>query len=162
MGALSRAHELTLPHTTANGNTETKATTLEVLLHTIVAPYADLRQDPAKRVVVRGPEVVVGASSVTNLALLFHEIATNAAKYGALSSPSGRVFVEWQIAEEELRLSWREEGGPPILGIPESIGFGSTLADATVIGQFGGKISREWLKEGLQVRVTLLLDRLAK
>ena len=162
LGALSRAHELTLPRVTADGDTASQPTTLDALLRTIVTPYVDSGQDVTQRIVVDGPEVVVGGSAVTSFALLLHEIATNAAKYGALSSPSGRVVAKWRIEGEELDLTWREEGGPPVAGEPERTGFGSTLAEATVLGQFGGKISREWRSEGLIVHLTILLDRLEK
>jgi len=162
MNALSRAHELTLPRVTADGATSSQPTTLDALLHTIAAPYVEPGQEVAERIVVDGPEVVVGGSAVTSFALLLHEIATNAAKYGALSTSSGRVTAEWRIEGEELSLTWREEGGPPVEGEPEATGFGTTLAEATVVGQFGGKILREWRPEGLTVQLRLLLERLEK
>jgi PAS domain S-box-containing protein len=160
MAALSRAHELTLPRLAPDGDTAIQPTTLAALLRTIVSPYAD--GGKAERVIFDGPEVVVGGSAVTSLALLLHEIAANATKYGSLSSPFGRVHVEWQIVADELRLTWREEGGPSITGEPESTGFGSSLVEATVTGQFGGHISRIWRAQGLIVELRILLDRLNK
>jgi len=79
-----------------------------------------------------------------SIALLLHEIATNAAKYGALSSPNGRVDVHWSVEKDELLLAWRERGGPPLGGLPDTEGFGSLLARLTVTGQLAGKISRDW------------------
>lgn len=160
MAALSRAHELTLPKLAPYGDTVIQPTTLAALLRTIVSPY--INGGKAERVIFEGPEVVVGGSAVTSLALLLHEIATNAAKYGSLSSPFGRVHVEWRTVGEELKLTWREEGGPAITGEPESAGFGSSLVAATVAGQFGGQISRIWRAEGLIVDLRILLDRLTK
>lgn len=162
MGALSRAHELTLPRVTADGATEGQPTTLDALLRTIVTPYVDADQNVTERIVIEGPEVVVGGSAVTSFALLLHEIATNAAKYGALSTPSGRVAANWRIEGEELHLTWREASGPAVAGEPEGTGFGSTLAEAIVRGQFGGSISREWRPEGLTVQLRILLERLEK
>jgi PAS domain S-box-containing protein len=160
MAALSRAHELTLPRLTPDGDTIVQPTSLAALLRTIVLPY--LNGGIAERVVLDGPEVEVGGSAVTSVALLLHEIATNAAKYGSLSSPFGRVNVEWQTVGDELRLTWREEGGPAITGEPESTGFGSSLVEATVTGQFGGHISRIWRAQGLIVELRILLNRLNK
>ena len=97
---------------------------------------------------------------MTGLALLLHEFATNAAKYGALASTEGRLSVDWTVVDGELRLTWREAGGPPLDGEPESKGFGSVLTDATV-AQFGGRLSREWRPEGLVIELSIPLERLS-
>jgi two-component system, chemotaxis family, CheB/CheR fusion protein len=97
-----------------------------------------------------------------SMALLLHEIATNAAKYGALSSPSGHVHVTWSVQQEELFLAWRERGGPPVNGQPKHEGFGSFLARLTATGQLGGKISYDWTQEGLTLNLSTPLDRLSK
>ena len=95
-----------------------------------------------------------------SIALLLHEIATNAAKYGALSSQSGHVDVSWLVWNDELLLAWREHGGPALNGQPEHEGFGSLLARLTVTGQLAGKISRDWNREGLTVNLSVPLERL--
>ena len=95
------------------------------------------------------------------LALLLHEMATNAAKYGALTWETGQVEVSWRVAEDELLLTWREHGGPPVNGQPEHEGFGSVLSRLTVTGQLGGKISRDWNHEGLIINLSAPLARLA-
>src|SRR3546814_5864655 len=76
-----------------------------------------------------------------------HEFATNAAKYGALSTPGGRVAINWSIAGEKLLLVWCEQGGPPCAGAPGDSGFGTHLAGAIVSSQLAGEISRERSEE---------------
>lgn len=159
IGALARAHQLTLP-TAATQDSASQPTTLDALLRTIVSPYADV-EDGDDRVILKGPEVAIGANAVTSFALLLHEVTTNAAKYGALSLPTGHVDVDWQIDGGELRLTWRERGGPAVPKEPGSVGFGTMLADATVGRQFGGKLARDWKGEGLVVRLSVPLERLA-
>jgi two-component sensor histidine kinase len=107
--------------------------------------------------------VPISGNAVTSLALLLQEFATNAAKYGALASETGRIEISWCEWKGEVLLVWREQGGPQIGGPPESEheGFGSTLARLAVTGQLGGKISRDWDKEGLTIKLSVPLDRLA-
>jgi two-component system CheB/CheR fusion protein len=102
----------------------------------------------------------VSGSAVMSIALLLHEIATNAAKYGALSSQNGRVDVRWSVDKDELVLAWRERGGPPLSGQPDTEGFGSLLARLTVTGQLAGNISRDWNPEGLTVNLSVPLANL--
>ena len=111
------------------------------------------------RIVSTGPDVAISGHAATTVALLLHELATNAAKHGALSAAAGRVQVEWTVAADELVLTWSEKGGPTIDGEPESEGFGSLLARGAT-SQLGGQISREWLPEGLIIRLSVPLERL--
>jgi len=101
-------------------------------------------------------------SAVTSFALLLHEFATNAAKYGALASPSGCVRVDWSAEQDELALTWQEHGGPPIVGQPECNGFGSMLANRIVNSQFGGRLSHDWKPEGLTIHLSVPIQQLAK
>jgi two-component sensor histidine kinase len=94
------------------------------------------------------------------LALILHEFTTNAAKYGALSSPSGCIRLAWNQEDGNLLLTWTEMGGPRIENPPKKEGFGSVLARRTVGGQFGGELRYDWLAEGLVIRVCLPLTRL--
>jgi PAS domain S-box-containing protein len=162
LSALSRAHELTLPDLTNGNGGSSQATTLHALLRTIVAPFVDPERDHDGRFVISGAEVPIGGSAVTSLALLLHEMAINAVKYGALSSANGRVTVDFAPAGSELVVTWREQGGPPVDGPPASEGFGSFLARATVETQFDGRISRDWRPDGLTVRLFLSLERLTQ
>jgi PAS domain S-box-containing protein len=158
--ALARAHALTLPDLTPDGTATDRATALPELVRTIILPY--LNRDPAaaERIVIAGPDVMVGRTAATNLALLIHEFATNAAKYGALSTSGGRVDVTWRIEDGRVALTWREHGGPPVPGEPATEGFGSLLARTAVTSGLGGQVTREWRAEGLAVQLSAPLDRL--
>jgi PAS domain S-box-containing protein len=85
----------------------------------------------------RGPDVAVKSNLAVPLALMLHELGTNAAKYGALSGPEGRVDVDWEAEAGQVRLRWRERDGPPVLP-PQSKGFGSRLI-GTALGGHGGR-----------------------
>lgn len=160
LGALARAHQLTLPDLTNGDAGADAATTLGALLQAILSPFVDGDDDDDLRIVITGPDIPIGGHAVTSVALLLHEFATNAAKYGALSSPTGRVHVEWASAADELALTWNEKGGPAINGEPESEGFGTLFARGAT-SQLDARISREWLPEGLIIRLTTPLERLA-
>ena len=110
---------------------------------------------------IRGPDVPVSPGAVTSLALLLHEFATNAAKYGALLSPAGHVDVTCEIAGDELRVAWQERGGPTLAGPALREGFGTLLGHATVRRQLGGSIARDWNPAGLTIRLVVPLARLA-
>jgi PAS domain S-box-containing protein len=162
LAALARAHELTLPDLAEGAGRSDRATTLHALVRAIVSPYVDPERERDDRVVVEGPDVPIGAGAVTSMALLLHELATNAVKHGALSSPAGRVDLCCSVEQDELRLRWQERGGPPVDGPATSEGFGSVLAHRTVTGQFGGRIDRDWRPEGLIVHLSLPLERVAE
>jgi two-component sensor histidine kinase len=99
--------------------------------------------------------------AVTSLALALHETTTNAAKYGALSEPTGSISVTWATEGENLQLDWKEAGGPVIVGPPSAKGFGSVLAERSISDQLGGRVEHSWLPSGLTLRVSVPLDRLA-
>jgi PAS domain S-box-containing protein len=159
LGALARAHALTLPKVGAAGE---YSTTLHALIATIVSPYDDRAASASRpRVVVSGPDVPIVGGTVTSVALLLHEFATNAAKYGALSTSEGLIDVECSEEGERFVLTWRERNGPRVDQI-QGEGFGTLLGRATVKGQLGGEISREWNPEGLTIRLTAIRERLLK
>lgn len=111
---------------------------------------------------IAGPAVRITAEAAQPLAMLLHELCTNAAKYGALSDPAGWLRVSWSAtAEGGLRLEWQEGGGPEIEGEPEILGFGSRLIDANAAGLPDGEIERFWERGGLRVVVTAGPDALA-
>jgi PAS domain S-box-containing protein len=160
LGALSRAHDLTLPRLARDEETGPRATTLEALIRTIVSPYNLEGELESARVHLIGPDVAISGTAVTSLALLLNEFAANAAKYGAFSLPSGVVTVEWRVEGEQLDLAWVESGGPKVEHASSNEGFGSLLSRATVQGQFGGRIDREWRPEGLAIRLSVPTARL--
>jgi len=161
LAALARAHALTLPVVSGSDRPAESSTTLRALLQAIAAPYEDEQPDGGARFVVTGPDMPVSGRSMAGLALLLHEFATNAAKYGALSTPTGRISVECCDQGETFNLTWTESGGPPIRDQPDREGFGSLLARLTVKGQLGGEFSRDWQPEGLVIRLSVSRDRLA-
>jgi PAS domain S-box-containing protein len=157
LNALARAHELILPDLTNGAARRDTATTFGALVEAILSPFV-VGNDNV-RILSTGPDIPISGHAVTTVALLLHEFATNAAKYGALSSSAGRVEVEWTTAADELVLTWSETGGPTIDREPESEGFGSLLARGAS-SQLGGRISRTWRPEGLIIRLTTPLERL--
>jgi two-component system CheB/CheR fusion protein len=161
LGALASAHLLIRAE--SPGDTSKRHSTLDQLVQTILAPHVALGGGAdADRIEIDGPEVAIGGESVTSLALLLHELATNAAKYGALSVPDGRVCVSWTLDNRELHLTWTERGGPPIGGAPPREGFGSMLARRSVAGQLGGQLSFDWNRGGVVVHLTVPEERLVR
>lgn len=161
LGALSTAHLLI--RASAPETTDMQASTLGALVEAIVAPYRcpnDTGEDTCTS--VEGPDLAIGGDAATSFALVLHELATNAAKYGALSDPGGRVRVAWVVDGADLRLAWEESGGPVIAGPPAREGFGSLLARRSVTGQLRGRLDYDWNAEGLIVGVTVPLERLIK
>lgn len=153
LSALARAHALTMPKDSAAGSND--SVRLHVLLRTILAPYESGGDD---RLRIIGDDLILPGAAMTTIALILHELATNAAKYGALSSPSGTVTVECVARKDRLTLTWQEGGGPRS-DEPGEDGFGSLLG-RLASGQLGGSIEREWRPEGLRVTLTVLRDRL--
>ena len=117
-------------------------------------------------VTLDGPPVPLAPAAVQPLAMVLHELATNAAKHGALSVPSGSVEVRWWVGRRtgedgSLRLRWTEAGGPPVAGAPSRRGFGTRVIDATIRGQLGGTVERRWVQAGLTVEIAVPLARAA-
>jgi PAS domain S-box-containing protein len=100
------------------------------------------------RLTVRGPLVRLEPKTAVALALAAHELATNAVKYGALSTPNGRVEVGWTVEDGFLRLTWREIGGPPVRG-PIRRGFGARLLEQGLAEELDGCVRMDFLPEGL-------------
>jgi two-component sensor histidine kinase len=95
------------------------------------------------------------------LSMILHEIATNAAKYGALSNDSGTVSLDWEILEDDagpkLRLIWTEAGGPPV-SAPVQRGFGSRLIERSARDQLGGEATVDFLPRGVVYTLTVALQ----
>jgi two-component sensor histidine kinase len=122
------------------------------LIHRVLRPH-----DHA-HVTLDGPPVPLGEQSINNLALVFHELATNGAKYGALSAENGSVYVHWESVDQTFKLTWTESGGPKAVE-PSAQGFGSGLVSRT-IKQIGGEIQYDWRSEGLHVEINVPLSSL--
>ncbi|MBO9576159.1 MAG: PAS domain S-box protein [Sphingobium sp.] len=105
----------------------------------------------ARKFSASGPDALLAARSVQPLGMLLHELCSNAMRHGALTEPGGKVAVRWAVEPNgELFLSWREEGGRPIVQ-PNHAGLGLTLIQQIVEGQLGGKRSLDWQSDGLHL-----------
>ena len=111
--------------------------------HRELAPYAT-----ASNMDVDGPDIVLSAEAGQILAMMFHELATNAAKFGAISSKSGRVSVRWNLNESWLSIRWEESGGPPV-ALPIRSGFGTTAVRELVPYELGGTVELAHLPKGI-------------
>lgn len=154
LNALARAHALTLP--AVDSDLPPGAVSLHELIHIILAPYDSV----GDRLFIQGPDIEVTGNAVTSLALILHELATNAAKYGALSTPSGTIEITCSEDQEQFILIWNERGGPPV-DRPEDEGFGSLLGRIAAKGHLAGSIDREWHRDGLTIRLTAARSRLS-
>ena len=114
-----------------------------------LAPY---RTGDANRIVAHGPDLMLQPSAAQTLALALHELATNAAKYGAFSSDKGRLNLTWEVKGEDLLMHWIESGGPTVSS-PTSLGFGSRIISASVERQLDGEVSFDWQPEGLRCKI---------
>ena len=122
---------------------------------------AEFRPHGTERYRLEGPDLGLSPARALALGLLFHELATNAAKYGALSSPEGCVKVTWGLedagGEDRLVITWTEEKGPKV-GPPTRKGFGSRLIERSLKGELGGEATLDYRQDGLHCRVVLPLD----
>jgi PAS domain S-box-containing protein len=158
LGALAKAHALTL--TTPSPDKIEKFTMLHALLSTILSAHDGKTDDGRPRISIEGVDVAISGEAVTNFALLLHEFATNAAKYGALSVPNGHIEIASSETDDKVLLTWHERGGPRIDRPADHEGFGSVLARMTVTGQLGGNIERDWQPDGLCIRLSIDRARL--
>lgn len=125
------------------------------MLRTIVAPH----QLHEERLTITGEDVALSGSALTSIALLLHELTTNAAKYGAFSTAEGRLDVAMRVDGEQFHVDWTERGGPPIKYEPASEGFGSVLEAAALRG-LRGTLSRSWDEAGLRLSFAFPVARL--
>ena len=154
--ALGRAHDLVRPIPGQQG----EAALLGDLFAILLQPY-DEEGAFEGRIRIAVPRVGVGERSATTLALVFHELATNSLKYGALSVDAGSLDLSCDEDGDALTLKWIERGGPAIVAAPNQVGFGSKLVERSVSQQLGGSIQSEWLPEGAIVTLRMSKSRLA-
>ncbi|WP_053078637.1 PAS domain-containing protein [Methylobacterium tarhaniae] len=129
-------------------NASWRSADLRELIERALAPHGEI----GVRILLDGPCLTLKPQVAVALALALHELATNAAKYGALSNDAGRVDVIWQVRgeapEARFRLDWREQGGPPVAE-PTRRGFGSILIERSLRSYFGGTAGIEYRPDGL-------------
>lgn len=153
LGALARVHDL-LSQAAWEG-----ASLADVVQRTL-APHIPA-DDLVERLIVEGPDVRLGPNAAVTLAMAFHELATNAAKYGALSLDTGRVKVRWRVddprAPHLIELFWEESGGPPV-AIPVRRGFGSRFIEKGLAREFDGSVELDFAPEGVCCRMRIPLS----
>jgi PAS domain S-box-containing protein len=149
--ALGKAHDILLAGHLA-GRPEAAS------VAAVVTGSLALHQDGPGRFGFEGPDLLIGPAAALSLALMLHELATNAAKYGALSTQTGRVDVGWDTAPDTagdpvFTLVWRESGGPPVAP-PTRRGFGSRLIERGLAGAVGGRAALDYHRDGLVCTLT--------
>jgi len=154
--ALSRAHDLA--HGWAQRpEARPGAIPLRGLISELLRPYAGHEQP---RVAIEGEDPAIPTALVTPLTLVFHELATNAAKYGALAARDGAIVLDIRTRGEDLEIRWKERMAALPLPRESRGGFGSRLLAKVVEGQLGGRLSRTWESDGMCLILSLPLGRL--
>jgi PAS domain S-box-containing protein len=149
--ALSQTHNL------LNRSCWTGVMLRDILMQEL-APYDSV---DGGRFLLDGDGLKLGPVMAVTLGMAFHELATNAAKYGAFSVPAGRVRVAWRISSPgRLHLEWQEMDGPPVLP-PRRRGFGSCLIEEVLAGDLDGKVRLHFLSEGVRCSMEMPLDRIS-
>jgi two-component sensor histidine kinase len=150
--ALSQAHDqLTRRHW--------RSADLHDIITAVVAPYRARAQDS---IAADGEDVTLSPRAALTLAMALHELTTNAAKYGALSTPAGRIHVGWRVMREPphptmLRLEWREEGGPAVVA-PTRQGFGTRFIEGSVAAELQGTATLAFDPAGLRCIMQIPID----
>ncbi|MGA7387713.1 MAG: response regulator [Pseudolabrys sp.] len=147
IGALSNAHRLL-------AGSRWEGADLNRLVEEEFAPY---RVADNERVSSQGPVVLLPPATAQTIALALHELATNAAKYGALSADTGRVELTWHTEPGKLELVWAESGGPEITS-PNRRGYGSRVIVAGIEHQLGGMVKFDWQPDGLRCSLSVPYD----
>ena len=153
--ALSKAHDqLTVHHW--------ESADLRELLSGSLAPYAGAGTE---RVILRGEDFELRPRAVLTLAMAIHELTTNAAKYGALSVPGGRIEINWQPVHvdkgrPQLRIDWIEQGGP-VVTVPDQRGFGSKLIEGSIAAELGGSAQLTFAPEGVRCEIVIPMQAAA-
>ena len=153
LGALAEAHNLL-------SKEKWLGSEFQDVVSRVLQPY--LLSGP-ERIRMRGPRVPLSPRLAVVLSMIVHEIATNAAKYGALSNESGSVALDWEVIEDDgqhkLRMIWAEAGGPPVTA-PVQRGFGSRLIERSARDQLGGEATVDFLPRGVVYTVLCSLEEL--
>ncbi|WP_299819811.1 sensor histidine kinase [uncultured Jannaschia sp.] len=147
--ALAEAHQMLNGHTAHPG-------TLRSLVENVMAPYRDAE---GSNLVIEGPEFALRPRAGLALAMALHELATNASKYGALSTGTGAVAIRWRLDDDALEFEWTERGGPPVAE-PARTSFGTRLLRSYTSRELGGETELLFRPEGLfwKVRAPVAAD----
>ena len=145
---LGRIHALAGAHSLLSG-----ATWQGAGLRELIRGQLEIGAIGAERFLASGPDLDLAPEPALHLALVLHELVTNACKYGALSEPGGTVRLEWRVRDNLLELDWEERGGPPVAA-PSRTGFGSALIERSLQAD-GGTAVADYRAEGVRWRLTL-------
>ncbi len=160
LSALASAHSLTVAAVGDGSAAREQVASLQALIGKILTPYESAQYGFGGRAKITGDDPAVGGIALTSFAMVLHEFATNAAKYGALSVPDGRLDISCLLTDDRLTLTWTEICGPGVLGEPASESFGTRLVSASIRGYLGGEITRDWRVEGLVIMLSVPRSRL--
>ena len=156
----ARSAVLTRLHALANAHVmliekDWRGADIAEIVRSEMSPYAG-------RVTIEGPNVVLAAKAAQNFALALHELATNAAKYGALSNTTGRVHIRWSFDKPDgaFRFRWQERGGPPVVA-PERKGFGSAVLEQVMAEHFDDPPQIDFASEGICYQLNGSLEDIA-
>jgi len=153
IAALSKAHDFVRPTSGL-----LPAQSLHALLQSLLSPYSVTQ---TSRLSFDGQDIQLGEGAATSFALVFHELATNAAKHGALSVPTGHVRFTTRLEGDRLKATWKETGTPTTDEPPASSGFGSKLLALMVEGQMQGVVDRYWEADGLRIEIDIPVSSIA-
>lgn len=156
--ALGKAHEFVRPHSDDSAPL-IGPSTLHTMLRDLLAAYPALEEGRLRMV---GDDVAIDDRGATPIALVFHELATNAAKYGAMSVAHGTIDIVSRWDGDQLCIDWRERGGPAIQAPPSRQGFGTKLTELSIRQQLGGSLDRSWHHDGLEVAMCIPKNRLTR
>ncbi len=145
-----RVHALAATHNLLSA-TRWQGADLRRIVEEELAPYRSGRGD---RVLAVGPTAMLPPATAQAVALALHELATNAAKYGALSNDGGRLQLVWNVGPDSAELDWVETGGPTTAP-PASLGFGLTIVRSSIEAQFRGGVSYDWRPAGLHCHLSI-------
>lgn len=154
--ALGRAHSLVRPLPGDQGT----AALLGDLIAVLLSPYED-EHAFSGRITISVPRMGVGETSATTLALLFHELATNSVKHGALSSADGALNITSTSTDDVVEIIWAETGGPPVDAPPQRTGFGSRIVTRAIEQHLDGGLQMDWQSTGLVATLQVSRARLA-
>ncbi|MBO0902791.1 sensor histidine kinase [Jiella sonneratiae] len=157
--SLARAHDLIRPVTSGDCEKDYQDIVFSELVRILVEPF---RKPGGDRLTIDGEPLRLGVNSITYVALLLHELATNAAKYGALSGEDGRLAIGWSVDAETLRFRWVETGGPELAGAPAEKGFGSRLISLCVETQLEGTLDVAWPPAGMRLEAEIPLRTISR
>lgn len=153
IAALARAHEFALPNTGSPGSDEHRLHTMMALLTTLLAPYE--AEASSARIVIAAEDITVGPGAAVTLAMLLHELTTNALKYGALAADTGQIVLRGQMDREDYVLIWEERGGPAVDGPPTKQGFGTLMIQRAANLQLGASFHYAWERRGLRLTLRI-------